>query len=409
MKRFSLVVLLAVMALSGEVSAAEQMFLSGKVLDERSKPLPYASIFFKHHPLIGAVSDDKGVFEIAFGNGDFCQDTELPVSEMVADTLIISMLGYETLYVPADRFNGRRQLSLRMKEYRYTLDEARIKASKNDRKQRKAEMKRLLERIYERLTTVDAPQNEETYRIVSDIVVLRDSIPITINHLAGSLTEIPGGKKDGRDSVYIKVSSISSYMDSSMKKRLENLDVTKFSKKEQTAVKKAERKTEDKTVIHKALWSVTDVKNVLETTKDEARYWKFEEKDNQTLTVCYTRKYGFMGVVSATQNLFLTVDRNTAAITSASCDIITRVNLPFGYRLNQGELEILNMVNLNEDDLEKFKIKTVVVKVRGIVNNREKGGRMVPSEKSMKNAVSIRDRKENTINFTNTCTLRVLD
>jgi len=376
--------------------ADEKILLKGKVLDSKSKPIPYVSICFKNHPETGSVSDENGLFRI---------ETE---REFQSDTLLLSMLGYETLSVPAGDLHHRGVTTIRMKEYYYTIDEAVIKSSKNARKQKKIQISTYLQRVYDRLISVDEPRDGEKFSIASDIVVLRDSALITADHLTGKLWKLNEAKTDGRDSVAVEIGTYSNYLDSSVRAGIDGFDMSLLKKREKKALEKNPVKEWDKSLPHKGVWIVNDVRTVMEQTYEDTWHWVITDPGEGTAILTYYRKKGFVGIITAVMKTALTVDTGTYAVKSMVSDITVNLNLPFGYKLSPAELEILNMVNFTEDDVDKFKIKKAYVHLTGISHNRASGDRMLPSEKSMKNSVKISDRKDNDISLENICTMRVI-
>jgi len=369
--------------------------LRGRVLDQKSKPLPYAGVFFKNHPETGTISDEKGFFLIT-------------TPETGTDTLIISMLGYETIYQPVDAIRKSGTTTFKMKEYLYTIDEAVVKASKNSRKQHRSEIQNLLAKIRRRLTQEDALTENDKFRIASDISVFRDSIPLTIDHLTGTLFNLPGKKVNGKDSLVIEIGSYSNYLDSAVRKGIENFDVGKLKKKEKGTYELAEKSEKDKSLPHKAIWAVNDIRTVFEQTYKEDKNWDSRQKDDTTLLVTFRQKKGFMAIITMVQKLQLTVDSRDFSVRSMWDEVNVHVNLPFGYKLSPSELEVLNIVNINEEDIDKFKIKKADVTLKGSAVNTSRGGRMLPKEKSMQNRVIISDRKDRSIDIDNKCTLKVL-
>ncbi|MBQ0005885.1 MAG: carboxypeptidase-like regulatory domain-containing protein [Alistipes sp.] len=375
--------------------ADDMSYFRGKILDRKSKALPYASVFFKNHPEQGTVSDENGYFTISS-------------STFSDDTLIVSMLGYETIQQPGNDLRKSGINTFKMKEFTFQIDEAIIKASRNTRRQRKAEMKSLLAKIYRRATQEDLITQNDHFKIASDISVFRDSIPLTIDHLTGILTEIPGGKVNGKDSSSIEIQSYSNYMDSSIRNGINNFDTDRLTRKEKKIISKTDLSNYDKTLPHKTVWRVNDVKTVLSETYQDERNWDKVEKDDSTLLVSYRQKRGFIGIITMVQKLLLTVDSRNFAVKSMTDEVTVNINLPFAYKLSPAELEILNFVNVNEDDIEKFKIKKGEIHLRGDAINHEVRGRMLPSRKTMKNLLKISDRKDNNLEIENRCVMNFL-
>jgi len=388
-------ILITLFITSASALAEDGVMLRGRLLDQRSKPLPYASIFFKNHPEAGTISDEKGFFYIT-------------TPDAGPDTLIISMLGYETIYQHTDDLKKSGTTTFKMKEYLYTIDEAVIKASRNSKKQHRSEVKNLLEKIHHRLNGADALSEKDKFRIASDITVLRDSIPLSIDHLTGTLTHIPEGKTNGKDSITIEIGSYSNYLDSAIRKGIENFDYSKLKKKEQDALEKAEKTGQDKALAHKVVWSANDVGTIFEKTYTDDKNWDFLKQNDTTISVIYSQKKGFLGIITMKQKLQMTVDSRDYSVRAMLDQVTVNINLPFGYKLSPAELEVMNLVNINEDDVEKFKIKKAEVHLKGSTINRSQGERMLPFEKDMKNHVMISDRKDHKIDIENRCTIKVL-
>jgi len=376
--------------------ADEHTTLKGKVLDNKSKPIPYVSICFKNHPDIGSVSDDKGLFLVESG------------PETASDTLIISMLGYETLYAPAGDFLRSGVTTFRMKEYYYTIDEVLVKASRNNRRQRRSEASAILQRVYDRLISTDAPKDGDQFPIASDIVVLHDSTLVTADHLTGTLKVLHEEKSDGKDSIAVDITSYSNYLDSSVRAAIDKFDTLHVKQKEKNNSKKDHKKQWDKSTPHKAVWIINDARTVLKQIYDDPGHWVITDTGDGTTILTYRKKKGFVGIITAVMKTALTIDTGTCAVKSMINDITVNLNLPFGYRLSPDELDILNTVNLTENDVNKFKIKKAEVHLSSIAINREQGERMIPSEKSMKNSVRISDRKDKSICLDNICTMRIV-
>jgi len=376
--------------------------IKGKVIDEKSKPLPYASVFLKNHPSVGTVSEENGRFTVSADTA-----SHITADAIKRDTLIISMLGYETVRVPVTQLKSDKINVIRMKEYHFFIDEAVVKASKNARKQRKNEMRALLDRIYARAVNVDGPQKGDAYKIVSDIRVFKDSIPLNISRISGTLYEMPGMSSKGKDTSRIVVTFRKDFMDSTIRDAIDNFDISILKRKEKKRVNAVKGLDEEKTASHKVVWG-TDIKQLLNMTYKEEKFWDYSQKNDTTLTVTYSRNRGFLGIVKDEERMALTVDSRTFAVSAMAGTLNVHLNLPFAYKLSPGELEVLNIVNLDEEALEKFKIKKADVNMSVIIRREQDGERMLPSEKSMKNSATISDRKDNSFTFRNTCEIEVM-
>ena len=93
--------------------------IEGKVLQEKkSKPLPFATISLKNHP-VGTIANNDGEFVFKID------------PKFRTDTLIISFIGYENKSIPVSDLPGKKH-SFSLREKRYTIQEVIIRTKDPD-------------------------------------------------------------------------------------------------------------------------------------------------------------------------------------------------------------------------------------------------------------------------------------
>ncbi len=88
-----------------------QQLFEGIVSDEKGEPISYAHVFLKNQQQTGSVTNEEGYFIFR-------------ISESIQDTLVCSILGYETLYTPIKDLEEDVKLVLHAEAY--LLDEVTI-------------------------------------------------------------------------------------------------------------------------------------------------------------------------------------------------------------------------------------------------------------------------------------------
>ncbi len=85
--RLQLVLLIIWIAVIIPAAAISQVTIKGKVTEENTIPIPFASVKLMHHPS-GIVTDTAGNFKLTIS------------ASRQNDTIVISSIGYESLYIP---------------------------------------------------------------------------------------------------------------------------------------------------------------------------------------------------------------------------------------------------------------------------------------------------------------------
>ena len=111
MKQSNLCILLLLL-LIGSPFLYAQRSISGSLSDSKGNPIAYAHVFLKNHQRIGTVSNEEGTFSIKINQ------------TYTEDTLVCTMLGYETLYTPLEDIEN--QAILLMKSLPFQMNEVTV-------------------------------------------------------------------------------------------------------------------------------------------------------------------------------------------------------------------------------------------------------------------------------------------
>ncbi len=171
-------VILSLLLLSPFFALAQQYRIRGVVVDERSEPLPGASVWVKGTTL-GAGSNTKGAFSIQLNSGD-------PI------TLRTSYSGFETIEMQIDPKQQKEALHIRLKPAKNELDEIVVTG---------ARVERLIKEVPV-LTRIIGVKEIETVNPMSIESLLQYELPgLQIGY--NSMSRMPEIKYQGMEGEYI--------------------------------------------------------------------------------------------------------------------------------------------------------------------------------------------------------------
>lgn len=390
MKKNLFLVLIAVLCVIQTWAAT----FSGKVTNEKGSALSYVSVYLKGQPEVGTITDENGIYS-------------LEVNFAHSDELIFSLIGYQQQQIKVASGTQNRTIDVKLKEQPIMLHGVTIAPPlEKSKKWKKKEKQALLERIYAQMK-IDFPNKPITYRVVSDMTTRNEYDILHFEEIVASIKELPNYHKNGIDSVAMKVESVKNFVEPKFENSLSKVDLNAFSKKEKKMIKGVpSTETEDLTSVHKMLWTL-DVERLLTRCYQETSRWEIVEKGNRYL-LTYKRSRNAVGVVKLTQTLVLEVRRDNCRLLNLSEKLKIDVNIPFGYKFSEGDLQILNSLTLGRTSFEKYKLKRMsATTTRNAIFARE-STRNVVKEKSFEATGFIEDNKDNRVVFNNKSKINVL-
>ena len=223
-------------------------------------------------------------------------------------------------------------------------------------------MAELLHAVYVRMEQ-DFSDEPAAYRIVSDVRMDSEGEAWGMEQMIAKVVNIPQIGKDGKDSVqfagewckrYFK-QEIRALADTIYKSEtLENMD--KNARKMAVAI-------DSGVVVHQGLWASGNVRYDFEKWVDDIKHWTVSNESEGETVLTHVEKHNYLGIVkySITRNYIL--DSQTLSVRRFSEKGELYVNIPFGYKLNADQLRMLNLLNMGEQQIEKFRLR----KANGIV------------------------------------------
>jgi len=361
--------------------------IEGRVVDSKGTGLSYVSLYLKHYPEVGTITDINGRFSL-----------EVP---SMRDSLIVTLVGYETVFINLSKINADKSLRITMKDQPVILHEVVVHVQKDSKKKKskreeRAEMLAFLQKVYDQVLK-DFPQTNVNHKVVSDLTATSDGKVVMFDEWIGEILEIRNYKA-WDDSIQMKMDLNKRYINQSFKGTLESYNPNDYSKRERKHVEMMDVKSLKRIQPHKIAWAL-DVQKMIYRYKSDAKHWTKVDKDNHTVVLTLTLTNKLPGIYKLVRKLVIAIDRDTYSIMTISERINGEVNIPFGYKLTSAELAILNAFVLDQDGFEKYRLKGFKGTMCRNTIFRRQDGQLVTSEKNFTADGYIVDNKDNKIVF----------
>lgn len=347
MRRHIIYILLLMMTV-----AVKAQVVKGTVYDEKGEPMPSVAIFQKSSPADGVLSDQDGKFE-------------LQLKPSTGDKIVVSFISYKTKEYAVETVTGK-NIAIRMEEQPIMLDEAVVKA-KLSKTQEKKIKKAVLERFRDQLK-VDFPQTKHRFEIYSAYSGKKDNRELMRHEIVAVMNEYPVKRHDFQDSLVLDVKDVKKIVTDEAQKgydALENLADKKLNSKK--AKKKgygySKTKLDDQALrMHRYLWGGQSCFIVDRIDVKKPNRWQYTTLDGEAVLI-YTQKWNYV-IAKAEMRIYFYIDPVTCSLKRMTQCMDGEVNIPFGYKLSEDELDILNALELPEDTLEKCKVRHAYASVK---------------------------------------------
>lgn len=324
----------------------------GRVLDEQGHGIGYATIYPKADPIAGTATNMEGYFEIR---------TDMPDYEDV----IISYIGYEKVMMPLAVFeiyaDTVQPHIVTLREQPIALEETVIAAKAGKQRNKRKQIASLLSQVYNRMAQ-DFSMSPAQYRIVSDVRMDSEGEAWGMEQMIATIVNLPGEGHDERDSVQFHGDYCKRYFRPDLRLRadtilagnaLENFDKSKNA----MDYRRAANSVDSGVVVHRSLWAAGNIRYDMEKTIGELKRWSVSNESEGETVLTYTEKHNYLGIFKMENIRHYILDSETLSVRRFSEHAEFWVNIPFGFRLNADQLQLLNMLNMGEKEIEKFRLR----------------------------------------------------
>lgn len=344
----------------------------GRVVDQSGQPIAYATVYPEQVPEWGTATNNDGYFSF---------EANLTRESRV----IISFIGYEKMIVKSEELRAeseeRRAESeeLRaeseeiptfvLKEQPIALQETVIAAKPSKQRNKRKQMAALLHAVYVKLEE-EFPHDLAQYQVVSDVRMTNENNVWGMEQMIADIVTIPEAGEEGRDSVQFRGRFCKRFFDAQKRAEADSIlagEAIERMEKDQKEkfIRRAANAVDSGVVVHRALFAMGNMRYDFEEAMGDTKHWSVSNESEGETVLTHTQKVSrYLGCFKMTFQRHYIVDSKTYAVRRFSEHAEVKVTIPFGIKLNADQLQMLNLINMDEKRIEKFRLK----KFRGNVD-----------------------------------------
>ena len=362
---------------------------TGQVVDEKGQPISYATVYPEVAPELGTATNNDGVFRF---------EANLPASSPV----VVSFIGFEKVEVTGDRLRVKGDTALQvivLKEQPIALQETVVAAKSSKQRNKRKQMATLLHAVYVQLEK-EFPDEPAQYQVVSDVRMTSGEAQTGhaavwgMEQMIANIVVLPEAGIDGRDSVQFQGRYCKRFFDARKRAQADSIlagetlerlekaqkDVPKGTS--QNYMRRAVNAVDSGVVVHEALFAIGNMRYDFQETMNDIKHWSVSNESEGETVLTHTQTVSkYLGCFKMTFQRHYIIDSRTYSVRRFSEHAEVKVVIPFGIKLNSDQLQMLNLVNMNEEQINKFRLKrlrsavdlnTIYQRRNGLVYTQEK-------------------------------------
>ena len=362
---------------------------TGQVVDEKGQPISYATVYPEVAPELGTATNNDGIFRF---------EANLPASSPV----VVSFIGFEKVEVTGDRLRVKGDTALQvivLKEQPIALQETVVAAKPSKQKNKRKQMAALLHAVYVQLEK-EFPDEPAQYQVVSDVRMTSGEAQTGhaavwgMEQMIANIVVLPEAGIDGRDSVQFQGRYCKRFFDARKRAQADSIlagetlerlekaqkDVPKGTS--QNYMRRAVNEVDSGVVVHEALFAIGNMRYDFQETMNDIKHWSVSNESEGETVLTHTQTVSkYLGCFKMTFQRHYIIDSRTYSVRRFSEHAEVKVVIPFGIKLNSDQLQMLNLVNMNEEQINKFRLKrlrsavdlnTIYQRRNGLVYTQEK-------------------------------------
>ena len=327
---------------------------AGRVVDEQGSPIAYATVYPEIAPEWGTATNADGYF--AF-DANLTPDMKI----------IVSFIGYEKASVTAEQLIANSQEPIALKEQPIALQETVIAAKASKQRNKRKQMASLLHAVYVKLEE-EFPDNNTRYQIVSDVRMQSNNSTWGMEQMIANVVVLPERGYQGRDSVQFQGRYCKRFFDARKRAEadsilasntLEHIEQKSAPKgKPANMLRRAVNAVDSGVVVHAALFGLGNMRYDFEQAMTDTRHWTVSNESEGETVLTHTQKVSrYLGCFQMTFQRHYIVDSYTYSVRRFSEHAEVKVTIPFGIKLNAEQMQLLNLLNMSEQQINKFRLK----------------------------------------------------
>ena len=362
---------------------------TGQVVDEKGQPISYATVYPEVAPELGTATNNDGIFRF---------EANLPASSPV----VVSFIGFEKVEVTGDRLRVKGDTALQvivLKEQPIALQETVVAAKSSKQRNKRKQMATLLHAVYVQLEK-EFPDEPAQYQVVSDVRMTSGEAQTGhaavwgMEQMIANIVVLPEAGIDGRDSVQFQGRYCKRFFDARKRAQADSIlagetlerlekaqkDVPKGTS--QNYMRRAVNAVDSGVVVHEALFAIGNMRYDFQETMNDIKHWSVSNESEGETVLTHTQTVSkYLGCFKMTFQRHYIIDSRTYSVRRFSEHAEVKVVIPFGIKLNSDQLQMLNLVNMDEEQINKFRLKrlrsavdlnTIYQRRNGLVYTQEK-------------------------------------
>lgn len=354
--------------------------LTGRVVDTSGEGICYATVYMQNNPIVGSATNLQGYFS-------------LEAEVQPTDSVVISYVGFERLMISAHDMAMSPEQVYVLREQPIALTEMVVSAKASKQKNKRKQMAQLLYKVYNRML-YDFPVNPVEYHIVSDVKMDSQDTPWGMEQMIARVVELPDSRVDGHDSVQFAAEYCKRFFQQSIRNRADTIlaDNSLSKKVRQPAVE-----MDSGVVVHKGLWAFINPKFYMRETMEDVKKWSVSKENEQLTVLTYTLSKNFLGIFKFEVKQHYIVDSETYHLRRFFQEGDVAINIPFGYKLSESDLDLLNLINMDDQEISKFRIRNVLAHVEVNTIYQYVSGLCLKHESNMHVKATIRGSRKSIV------------
>ena len=347
---------------------------AGRVLDEKGEAIPYATVYPEIAPEWGTATNNDGYFSF---EANLTKDSKI----------IVSYIGYEKKTMRAEELLKDENVIV-LHEQPIALQEMVIAAKPSKQRNKRKAMAALLHSVYVKLVE-EFPSENSQYSIVSDVRMNSDGAAWGMEQMIADIVVLPEQAQKGRDSVQFQGRYCKRFFDARKRAQADSIlageAIERMEKdQKQKYIRRAANAVDSGVVVHSALFGIGNMLYDFTQSMDDIKHWTVSNESEGETVLTHTQKVSkYLGCFKMTFQRHYIVDSKTYAVRRFSEHAEVKVTIPFGIKLNADQLQMLNLVNMNEQSIDKFRLKKLRANVDLNTIYQRQDGHVYLLEKNM--------------------------
>ena len=374
----------------------------GRVVDTNGNAIAYATVYPEVQPELGTATNNDGHFSF---NAILTDES----------SVIISFIGYEKKSVKARLLtNSDSIVTIILEEQPIALEETVIAAKASKQRNKRKQMAALLHSVYKQIEA-DFPDEASQYKVVSDVRMQSAGETWGMEQMIANIVVLPEEGKEGRDSIQFQGIACKRFFDAQKRAQADSIlagnSIERLEKKsKEKFMRKAAYAVDSGVVVHRTLFGMGNMRYDFEQAMSDLRHWSVSNESEGETVLTHTQKINkYLGCFKMTISRHYIVDSYSYAVCRFSEHAEVRITIPFGVKLNPDQLLFLNLLNMEEEQIEKFRLRKMRGKVDFNTIYQRIDGHVYPLEKNMVANMFIIGSKDMEIPIFVKATQRVTD